>query len=59
MISGKIKADFKNTKYKVIEDCAIELGWKPIVKKDDSNSVMDKKKAQVVDLYWHDLYIDI
>ena len=34
MITGKIKADLTHTRYKVIKDCATELGWKPIVYAD-------------------------
>ena len=81
MISGKIKADFTHTRYKVIKDCAVDLGWKPIVyaekkvnkneetkdegptnKDKNSTKVADKKttcQTQMVDLYWHDLFIDI
>jgi hypothetical protein len=56
LISGKIKADFTHTRYKVIKECAAEVGWKSLTfpenttKKDD----LSKMSSQICDLYWHD-----
>jgi len=43
MISGKIKADLTNTRYKVIKECALELGWKVI------NHNENKAKQSVIE----------
>ena len=42
MLTGKIKADFTNTRYKVIKDVAEELGFRVIVQEDPK-----KKQARI------------
>ena len=66
MINGKIKADFTWTRYQVIKDAALEVGWKPYVFVDDPKNIKKKEKdskvcmepaGRLVDLFWHDLSI--
>ena len=67
MITGKIKADFTFTRYKVIKEAAAEVGWKPYVfqeesklnkkKKEEEAGVTTEPAGRLVDLFWHDLYI--
>lgn len=39
MITGKIKADFTYTRYKVIKEAALEVGWNPYdFKKQEDDS---------------------
>ena len=58
LISGKIKADFTHTRYKVIKECAAEIGWKPMVFPENSfkkNTTDDVSKVnQMCDVYWYD-----